>query len=504
MNRMKKALSIIFTLLCIHSVSAQFPANTPYQSIQTPNNVSIPNVGESVIDNSLPDAIQITRITEAYNYIDGDGNPQVWYPTHEYAKTQVWNADQTLFRLRSWKILDATTFQELQSLSGNIYPSYWSNTNPDLIWNFNENGDVKKHFISTNTTTTVANIAGYEFVQLGPGEGNIDKNDHYVALVGKKINGDLDVIIFDLQTLQIAHTKTFTGAWGNGGLGFPEYIDWISVSQSGDYVVIMWNHNTTSSNNPYMENGNAHYGVEVFNTLDMQYQNRIITYGNHGDLGYAQDGDEVLVQFYGLSNGTIYMHKLDGSGSTALNTHADFGVAGHISCRNINRPGWAYVTHSLPAQSGQIVAVKLDDSGLVEHYGHHFSSATSYEQAAMAVSSPNGDKVCFKSDFGTSPNTSPSVAYSFVANVENSSSVNDEQSTIVNIYPNPTSDFINIESQNTIQDITVYNSVGQLIKRIQANNLNNTRVNVSDLQNGIYYLRFLTSNKVMTTKIVIE
>ena len=406
-----KLLLAGFVIGLTQSVYAQFPDDMPYQSIPTPNNVNMPNYGDTVVDNSVPNPIQITRVTEAFNYVDGNGDPQVWYPTHEYAKTQVWNADQTRYKILSWKVYNATTYQEEQTLSS-MYPSYWSNSDPDVIWSFRENGDVKKYTVSTNTTQTVATIPGYDFVQLGPGEGNIDKNDHYVALVGKKTNGDLDVIVFDLQLLQITFTQTFPGAWGNGGLSFPDYIDWVSISQSGNYVVIMWNHNTTSASNPF----NGHYGVEVYDALTMQYQNRIITYGNHGDLGYAVDGDEVLVQFYGIfGGGSLYMHKLNGSGSTVIATHSDFGVAGHVSCRNINRPGWAYITHSLPAQSGQMVAVKLDNSGLVEHFGHHFSSATSYAQASMAVSSPNGDKICFKSDFLTGPNTTPSVAYSFFA-----------------------------------------------------------------------------------------
>ncbi|HIE44970.1 MAG TPA: T9SS type A sorting domain-containing protein [Flavobacteriaceae bacterium] len=504
---MKTILNILFIVFFLQSVKAQFPNDIPYQSITTPNNLVIPNVGESVIDNSVSNPIQITRITEVFNYVDGNGDPQVWYPVHEYSKTQVWNADQTLFRILSWKVLDATTYQEVQSLSGAVYPSYWSNTNPDLIWSFQENGDIKKHTVSNNTTQTVANIPGYEFIKLGPGEGNIDNNDHYVALVGKKTNGDLDVIIFDLQALQIIHTKTFIGAWDNGTASFPKYIDWVSVSQSGNHVVIMWNHSTATDNgvNQYIENGNLHYGVEVYNTLDMQFQNRIIRYGNHGDLGYAVDGDEVLVQFYGLyGNGTLYMHKLNGTGSTVLTTNTDFGVAGHVSCRNINRPGWAYITHSLPNETGQLVAVKLDNSGLVEHFGHHFSSATSYDQAAMAVASPDGKKVCFKSDFGTGPNTNPSVSYIFTANLDPSLSVEENQLTNVKLYPNPSNNFINVESEERIKSIAVYNITGQIINTIMIDNSNKVKLNVKDLNSGLYYVRISSENGSILKKIMIQ
>ena len=505
---MKPLLSSIFVAFFLQIANAQFPVDGQYQSIAPPATPIIPNLGQSVIDNSVPSSIEITRVTDVYNYIDNNGAPQVWYPTHEYSKIQVWNANQTKYKIASWKVYDAITYQEVQSLS-NMYPSYWSNVNADVIWSFKENGDVKKHNVSTNTTQTVANISGYEVIKLGPGEGNFDKNDHYVALVGKKDNGvgsfDLDVIIFNLQTYQIVTTRNFPNGWADGADYAPKYIDWVSVSQSGNFVVIMWNHNTATDNgvDQYTENGNLHYGVEVFNSLNMQFQNRIIRYGNHGDLGYAIDGSEVLVQFYGqYGGGKLYMHKLDGSQSSIiLTTNTDFGVYGHVSCRNINRPGWAYITHSLNAQTGQMVAVKLDNSGIVEHFGHHFSSAGSYAQAAMAVASPNGDKICFKSDFGTGANNGD-ISYSFFANSSSPLSVEDELLTEINLYPNPTNDFIIIEGKNTINNVAIYNQIGQLVKNLEIRNKNIISINITHLKKGIYFVRVSSGKNAILKKIV--
>jgi len=500
-------LKVLFIVIFIQSATAQFPIDGQYQSIAPPATPNMPAYGESVIDNSVPSPISITRITEAYNYVDGNGNPQVWYPTHEYSKTQVWNADQTKYKIMSWKVYNATTYQEEQTLSS-MYPSYWSNTDPDVIWSFRENGDVKRYNVSTNTAVTIANISGYELIKLGPGEANFDKNDHYVALVGKKANGntyDLDVIIFDLQTAQIVTTRNFPNGWADGPDYAPKYFDWVSVSQSGNYVVIMWNHDTaTDGANQYIENGNLHYGVEVYNTLDMSYQNRIIRYGNHGDLGYAADGKEVLVQFYGeYGGGTIYMHYLDGSGYVVLTTNPDFGVSGHISCRNINRPGWAYVTISELDETAQMVAIKLDGSGTVEHFGHHFSSALSYDQASMAVASPNGDKICFKSDFGTDPTPGSEVAYSFFATLANPNSIEDEETTTtIKLYPNPVQDFINLKSINSIKNITIYNEVGQVVKKVENINSRNTNINIKNLKKGFYYIHISTKNKSILKKLV--
>ncbi len=505
-----KTINFLIILLSIFTATAQYPGDhSPYQSIPVPTVPGLPAYGQSVLDNSVPDPIQITRITEVYNYNDGNGNPQVWYPTHEYSKTQVWNANQTLYKIRSWKVYDADTYQEVQNIgASSLYPAYWSNVNPDLIWSFKENGEITKHFVSTNTTQVVGNITNasgnsYEYVKLGPGEGNMDKNDHYVALVGKD-GLDMDVIIYDLQNLQTVFTKKFVGCWQNGGSSFPHYVDWVSVSQSGDYVVIMWDHNTTSQSNPYVENGQDHYGVEVYNTQDMQYLRRLIHYGNHGDLGYATDGDEVLVQFYGTQQNGLYMYKLNGNGTTAIIQHPDFGVDGHVSCRNINRPGWAYITHGDAAQSGQMLAVKLDNTGTVEYFGHHYSSNTSYGQSAMASASPNGDKICFKSDFGTGPNTNPSVVYSFFANLDPASPVEEQQFVEVRIYPNPANNIINVQSAESIKNVSIYTITGQKLKHQDAFKSKNMTIDIQNFAKGIYLLKLKTIKGIVTKRISIK
>ncbi len=494
----KTYLVALFGLFFIQIINAQFPQDGTYQSINPPNTLAMPDYGQRVMDNSVPSPIEIIRVTEAFHYNDGNGNPQVWYPIHEYAKTQVWNADQTKYKVASWKVYDAATYQEERELSS-MYPSYWSNVDADIIWSFREDGAIKKYNVSTNTTQTVANIAGYELVKLGPGEGNIDKNDHYVALVGKKANNDLDVIIFDLQTNQITQTVTFANAWGNGTDYAPQFIDWVSVSQSGDYVVVLWSNAWNETVGFYTDQNNVdHYGLEVYNRAGIQYQRRIDDSAGHGDLGYAVDGDEVFVQFQAGQAG-VYMQKLNGTGGIVVNNHPNFTASGHVSCRNINRPGWAYIT--IPAQnlSGQIVAVKLDNSGTVEHFGHHFSSNISYDQSPMAVASPDGDKICFKSDFGTGANDGD-IAYSFFAGIDKTVSVEEKQLNSLHIYPNPANDFINI-SGKTNAIYTIYDCTGKLIF-IQKANTAITTIDLSKLNAGVYFVQSKLDNKTSFNKII--
>ncbi len=475
-----KTLLILMLMICATViVKAQYPIEVQYQSILS-TTPTMPAYSSSVEDTSVPDDITIRRITDYFSDWD-------WYPTHDYAKIQPWNADGTLYKIRALALYDATTLQEHRNLpGGQIYPVYWSNVNSNLMYSFREDGKVKKYSVDTEVLETTDTIVGYEIIKLGPGEGNIDKNDHYVALIGKR-GLDMDVIVYDLQLNQIAYTEVFTGAWG-AGTQVPDYVDWVSVSQSGDYVGIMWNHNITSISNPF----NSHYGVELYNTTDMQYIRRIARYGNHGDFGYAANGDEVFVQFWG-ETGTINMYYLDRLERVVISSHSDFNSSGHISCRNLSRPGYAYVSQDYEDHSGQIVAIKLEESGFVEHFGHHYNSYTYF--AAIPVPDPNGQKVMFTSDFGN--NTDPDEIYVFESKKSISSGVNYFETASIKIYPNPVIDELNIISKTNIIEIKLYSTLGVLIRKVVEKETKAQLLDVSDLQTGFYFLKIKGINETV-------
>lgn len=487
---MKKYIPSLFLLFFFTTtINAQFPADILYQSIHavTP---PLPNYLNSVEDNSVPDAITITRTSE-YN---SDWN---WYPIHEYAKAQPWNSDVSVYKLYSVAIYDAETHEMIRELpGGQIYPSYWSNTDSDKMYSFRESGEIRTYSVINDIVQTInTDIQGYDVVKLGPGEGNIDKNDKYIALVGKR-GIDMDVIVFDLETNEIVHTEIFAGAWGNNA-STPEYVDWVSVSQSGDFVGVMWNHNTTSEANPF----NSHYGVELYNTTNMEFLRRIAKYGNHGDFGYAIDGDEVFVQFWGPT-GTVNMYYLNRMERIVLTSSPDFSGEGHVSCRNLNRPGWAYVSQDEVVHTGQIVAMKLDDSGLVEHFGHHYSSSSTYNKSPMPVPTPNGEKIMFKSDFGNAANTDEVFIFEATKST-NLSNIDFSEEQIV-LFPNPTGKLIHIKGAINISKLSLFNSSGKLIKSFSDVIKEVKQIDISNLENGVYFLKIGTIDKELTRKLIIS
>ncbi len=75
-----------------------------------------------------------------------------------------------------------------------------------------------------------------------------------------------------------------------------------------------------------------------------------------------------------------------------------------------------------------------------------------------------------------------------------------ENSTLVTtVYPNPTSDFLNIKSSQKISKIEIYDMSGKLVK---SGILKDEKINVQNLSKGNYLLKIQTENGVVTSKFI--
>lgn len=73
----------------------------------------------------------------------------------------------------------------------------------------------------------------------------------------------------------------------------------------------------------------------------------------------------------------------------------------------------------------------------------------------------------------------------------------------VNIYPNPARNYFTVNSESNIQQVEIYNQVGQLTKQLKTTN-QQLNVSVSDFISGIYFVKIFSSNQIITRKLVIE
>jgi hypothetical protein len=194
-------------------------------------------------------------------------------------------------------------------------------------------------------------------------------------------------------------------------------IDWVSISPSGRYGVVA-----------YTGDHIRVYDVNA-TTLALTPRSMPSTYANCSgtaaqgfiyDLGHADlaldpfdNQEDVLVgqehcgnagsTVAGMVIGGVVLARLRDGAITSLTDPANEAYPSHVSTRNVDRPGWAYVTYqAAPGKrfSDEIVAVKLDGSKAVERYAQvHTDPSGCYLCEAHAVPSRDGRRVLWASNW---------------------------------------------------------------------------------------------------------
>ncbi|MEE9440209.1 MAG: hypothetical protein V3V14_14480 [Saprospiraceae bacterium] len=379
---------IIFVIFCFSGILAQYPHDSAW--IPTPPVVMPqPEYLQSVLEEAYN--IDITRISDAAVFGVPDGGGEL---THSYSKVQAWNADMTKISIGFTNVLNADDYTLYKNFT-NAFPegfyndSRWSNVDPDIRY-FCWGDKFLKINIETEVVDTLHVFNGYD-TRIGPFEGNISADDKYVVITD--FTGH-NATLYDIENDMVISSKNFPGA------GF----DWTSITPSNDYIAV--SNNTTGN-------------VELYD-LDFNFIKVLVYNQQHADFATDAFGNEVLVQVIPLS-----MTRLEDGFTTDLidsalvcgNYNFNPNIAGHISGRNLNNPGWALASTQIAACSNgngyyyitEMFAIKLDGSGTIRHFGHAYTSTSDYDTYSKATISPDGSKVIYSSDwnlYGNGNNTS--------------------------------------------------------------------------------------------------
>src|SRR5690554_670021 len=378
---MKNVVYILF-LVCFSCFSQTYPIvenimETTWKTYEPALNT--PGYLEPFINDF---GLQVTRISDV-EVIGGDKQQM----RHHYSKDSPWNSDETYIKLSGYPapILDGATYKFVKW--ANIPSSAtWSNTNPNLMYGTSGNRLVSFNII-INVSQTIYTFKDYQQISYGFEEGNMSYDDRYIGLIGENFD-NVTLIVFDILNSSIVGTKY---------LGSKEGLDWFSISPLGNYAVVSW-----------QPDGNAdNQGLKIYD-LDFTNKRHLTDYTTHADLGIDTNGDEVYVAFGDLetrpNNYYLKMIRLSDGVMTPLFKYTKaYGVwGGHISSRNINRSGWAYISEGCCKTIGEkeIFAIKLDSSNIIEKFGvHHATYHESYQQGAQAVPNRDGTKVMFASSW---------------------------------------------------------------------------------------------------------
>jgi len=391
----------------VTDVDKKYPHTTTLTKRLTDNSVSRPSVGEPSIDNVFGTQIKMLN--------KGD-----YVHDSPYPKIQAWNSDMTLmrigFRLYNAKTLEESTITSSVKEVGGKNGTYnklcapnssdfrWSSKDPNKFYVVNSSiqlieGEIVGNGINCHLLFDFKKN-NFEQANIGPGEGNIDFNDKYIAFPVKKKGDDrIYILLYDLSDgkkgKQVWNQPKLYDAEGalwikiikdNGYVYWtPEVLDWVSVSPSGKYIVI----NDS-------ETGMYRYDINFQNKRRLEYidgHGDVSSQGGHGDIGFDTNKNEVFVQF--ISGTGIYSFNLDNPDEKGKELLDSPYGGGFISCRNILHRGWCYIT---TREKGfqEIFALQLD--GTSNKTVQRFTQ-THADWYGGSVS-PDGTKVIFTNSWG--------------------------------------------------------------------------------------------------------
>ena len=79
--------------------------------------------------------------------------------------------------------------------------------------------------------------------------------------------------------------------------------------------------------------------------------------------------------------------------------------------------------------------------------------------------------------------------------------VEEAEETLFCVYPNPTKDVVNVNCTD-IEEISLFNAVGQKIERLNTEGRDNVQLDLSGLPSGMYILQAVSQGHTLTRRIV--
>ncbi len=414
-----------------------YPYTSQFTAIVTNNaTVQPPLLGSST---DMAFATTITRLTQRVLQNDtptvnasGDRVPRGNH--HPYPKTQAWNADMSMIRL-NYRIYDAATLLEiplttpsgnyplttdtwslsdLYNINGALNEKKWSTIDPNVFYGVylsGTNGQFwqgtidRANNLVTYPATPIHHFAGnYEKFSLGKFEGNISYDDNFVVFAARKVGANyLTAIVYDKAADTVLAQKDFDGTNGNALIEWtdspaPQVFDWISVSPHANYIVVSTG------------------GVLELYDMNLNHIGQLATSAGHGDLGVAQNGEEVFVQYeYGANSGIWayrlqkFVDEVNNPPITVANYRhqllPDKYNGGHVSCRNYKRPGWCYLSTTKEGYR-EVFALRINFADMSKHVVNRFAQTHTRSTDAQGTSmnslgnvSPDGRRVLFFTDW---------------------------------------------------------------------------------------------------------
>ncbi|TXG35141.1 sulfatase-like hydrolase/transferase [Seonamhaeicola maritimus] len=226
----------------------------------------------------------------------------------------------------------------------------------------------------------------------------------------------------------------------------------------------------------------------VVGTMSHDHTGKIVE-SSDGDFDMATGGDGILI--YQVDPFVLPTDPNSSSWITGLNTNGGWGTGGGNTFCALPTA----LTNGVNAN-----AVGTDqDNGI---YTGALSGAASQLRASINNSANWSTSETTNYNLWAYNETASSVAGEIGSS--GTLGVEDVLSSDLRLYPNPTSNFVNLSFKQSIQklELELISITGQLIKKVNGTNANRPRIDVSNLPKGTYILRINADDKLTIEKVI--
>lgn len=312
---------------------------------------------------------------------------------HRYSSTQAWNADQTLLAItmgcNGYCFLDGQTYRP--AFHRPMHDDCkWHPTDPALLICVSDT-QLYSWAPRSNTRTVIYASKDYAKIQLGPYKGNLSRDGNRLVLRATNRAGAQVAFAYDIAERK-KHPEIALAA-------LPGRNDYCGISPSGRYIACLGTR----------EDGTDVAYILTVNGKPVQSWTEHHRPG-HGDMTVDADGSDVYVGISKADPDKWHIIKRRLADGVVTNL-APSGYGSHASMRNINRPGWVFVSYEgsqakLAGSVGrapfyqEVVALKIDGSGEIRRIAQTRNAVGNYVSETHASPSPDGSQVVWSSNWG--------------------------------------------------------------------------------------------------------
>ncbi|MBQ9312764.1 MAG: T9SS type A sorting domain-containing protein [Bacteroidales bacterium] len=307
------------------------------------------------------------------------------------------------------------------------------------------------------------------------------------------------------------------------------YVNFSSDVESHAYLcydVTTWN-NILSNNQDKTED---QVKAEAFYYNDTAYQNRgeqlystinpdTINYYN---LDYNTDYiilvDMVTGSEHTYASKTFRSHEQGGTGLAAITELSISGIGNNTASITLAYNDQTAYYFALWGEVEQLSGEGVSTLGQAEDYleeweegynngnytNHPSKQTNQYNGASMGTNlTASTDYVFFAVPYNVNDEKGTSKEVRFTTTGTGVGLADGVENINVTVYPNPATDYVSVSSLNLINEVTLFNSLGQSVytNTVKANGYN---IPVSNLQKGVYFIQVKTQNGVASKRVVVE